>query len=69
MKGHINMGFNSYKIRDGKHIPTEAFKKNWHDIFGKKKKKKKETIIDENFEVIDDNKENEEYIKELKGKL
>ena len=35
------MGFNSYKIRDGKHIPSEKFKNNWHDIWGKKKIEKK----------------------------
>ena len=34
-------GFNSYKIRDGVHLPTEKFKENWEGIFGKKSKKPK----------------------------
>ena len=34
-------GFKSYKIRDGVHIPSEKFKKNWNAIFGKKPKKPK----------------------------
>jgi len=34
-------GFNSYKIRDGVHLPTEKFKENWDSIFGKKSKKPK----------------------------
>ena len=31
------MGFKDYKIRDGVHIPSDKFRKNWNDIFGKKK--------------------------------
>jgi|TARA_R110000822_G_scaffold91216_7_gene210429 hypothetical protein len=34
-------GFNSYKIRDGKHIPSQKYKDNWNGIFGKKEKPKK----------------------------
>ena len=30
------MGFKDYKIRDGVHIPTEAYKKNYDSIFKKK---------------------------------
>lgn len=36
------MGFNSYKIRDGKHIPTKKFKENWESVFGKKEKVEEE---------------------------
>ena len=34
------MGFKDYKIRDGVHIPSDKFRENWNDIFGKKKKEK-----------------------------
>ena len=33
------MGFKDYKIRDGVHIPSDKFRKNWDAIFGNKKKK------------------------------
>jgi|TARA_R100001463_G_C3510762_1_gene219933 hypothetical protein len=51
------MGFNSYKIRDGKHIPTEKYKENWDSIFGKDKTKEELP------------KEEEDYIKELEKKI
>ena len=51
------MGFNSYKIRDGKHIPTEKYKKNWESLFGKDKTKEELP------------KEEEDYIKELEKKI
>lgn len=35
------MGFKDYKIRDGVHIPSDKFRKNWDAIFGNKKKKPK----------------------------
>ena len=31
-------GFNSYKIRDGVHVPSKKYKEGWDAIFGKKKK-------------------------------
>ena len=39
------MGFKDYKIRDGVHIPSDKFRENWNDIFGKKKKKRRKTHI------------------------
>ena len=56
----IFMGFNSYKIRDGKHIPSEKFKNNWHDIWGKKKIEKKNP---------EQKEEEEKYLEELKNKI
>ena len=43
------MGFKDYKIRDGVHLPTDAYRKNYDSIFKKKKckthtKKKKTTM-------------------------
>tara|TARA_R110000822_G_scaffold20594_3_gene65862 strand:+ start:1757 stop:1915 length:159 start_codon:yes stop_codon:yes gene_type:complete len=35
------MTFKNYKIRDGKHIPDEAYKQGWLEIFGKKETDKK----------------------------
>ena len=54
------MGFISYKIRDGKHIPSEKFKNNWHDIWGKKKIEKKNP---------EQKEEEEKYLEELKNKI
>lgn len=31
------MSYKKYKIRDGVHIPSDKFRKNWDAIFGKKK--------------------------------
>ena len=31
------MGFKDYKIRDGVHLPTDAYRKNYDSIFKKKK--------------------------------
>ena len=31
-------GFNSYKIRDGVHVPSKKYKEGWDAIFGNKKK-------------------------------
>jgi len=30
------MSYKKYKIRDGVHIPSDKFRKNWDAIFGKK---------------------------------
>jgi len=39
------VSYKKYKIRDGVHIPSDKFRKNWDAIFGKKPKKpKKDTI-------------------------
>ncbi len=47
----------NYKIRDGKHIPTQKYKDNWERIFGKK-------------EIVEElPKEEADYIKELKKKI
>ena len=54
------MGFNSYKIRDGKHIPSEKFKNNWHDIWGKKKIENKN---------LEQKEKEEKYLEELKNKI
>ena len=51
------MGFKDYKIRDGVHIPSDKFRKNWDEIFGKDKTKEELP------------KEEEDYIKELEVKL
>ena len=51
------MGTDNYKIRDGKHIPTQKYKDNWERIFGKKK-------MEEELP-----KEEEDYIKELEKKI
>jgi hypothetical protein len=51
------MGFKDYKIRDGVHIPSDKFRKNWDKIFGKDKTKEELP------------KEEEDYIKELEEKL
>ena len=46
----------NYKIRDGKHIPTQKYKDNWERIFGKK-------------EIVEElPKEEADYIKELEKK-
>lgn len=62
------MGFNDYKIRDGKLIPNDAYRKGWNEIFGKKKKAKPkndwaayEYYNTEEFSQ----KENEEYLKQI----
>ena len=34
------MSYKKYKIRDGVHIPSDKFRKNWDAIFGKKKNSK-----------------------------
>ena len=71
------MGFKDYKIRDGVHIPSNKFRENWNDIFGKKKKEKDphlelfedapkpDTPVYENEQAVED----EKYLKELKNKL
>jgi len=33
------LSYKKYKIRDGVHIPSDKFRKNWNAIFGKKKPK------------------------------
>ena len=44
------MGFKDYKIRDGVHLPTDAYRKNYDSIFKKRRsvrhilKKKKTTM-------------------------
>jgi hypothetical protein len=49
------MGTDNYKIRDGKHIPTQKYKDNWERIFGKKK-------MEEELP-----KEEKDYLKELEN--
>ena len=43
------MGFKDYKIRDGVHIPSEAYRKNYDAIF--KKKKKQADMQSDNIEM------------------
>ena len=51
------MGFNSYKIRDGKHIPSKKFKENFNRIFGLKKEEEQK---DEHLEWFEDMPKKEE---------
>ena len=62
------MGFKDYKIRDGVHIPTDKFRKNWNDIFGKKKKCKTHAEEKEKTGECCQSEE-QEYLEELKNKI
>ena len=43
------MGFKDYKIRDGVHIPSDKYRKNYDAIF--KKKKKQADMQSDNIEM------------------
>ena len=60
------MGFKDYKIRDGVHIPSDKYRKNYDAIF--KKKKKQAYIQSDNIEM-EKLAEEQKYLKELKDKL
>ena len=60
------MGFKDYKIRDGVHIPSEAYRNNYDAIF--KKKKKQADMQSDNIEM-EKLAEEQKYLKELKDKL
>ena len=60
------MGFKDYKIRDGVHIPSDKYRKNYDAIF--KKKKKQADMQSDNIEM-EKLAEEQKYIKELKDKL
>jgi len=60
------MGFKDYKIRDGVHIPSDKYRKNYDAIF--KKKKKQADIQSDNIEM-EKLAEEQKYLKELKDKL
>ena len=60
------MGFKDYKIRDGVHIHSEAYRKNYDAIF--KKKKKQADMQSDNIEM-EKLAEEQKYLKELKDKL
>jgi hypothetical protein len=60
------MGFKDYKIRDGVHIPSEKYRKNYDAIF--KKKKKQADMQSDNIEM-EKLAEEQKYLKELKDKL
>lgn len=61
------MGFKDYKIRDGVHIPSEAYRKNYDAIF-KKKKKQQADMQSDNIEMKK-LAEEQKYLKELEKKL
>ena len=60
------MGFKDYKIRDGVHITSEKYRKNYDAIF--KKKKKQADMQSDNIE-IKTIEEEQKYLEELKNKL
>ena len=60
------MGFKDYKIRDGVHIPSDKYRKNYDAIF--KKKKKQADMQSDNIE-IEKLAEEQKYLKELKDKF
>ena len=60
------MGFKDYKIRDGVHIPSDKYRKNYDAIF--KKKKKQADIQSDNIEM-EKLAEEQKYLEELKDKL
>ena len=60
------MGFKDYKIRDGVHIPSDKYRKNYDAIF--KKKKKQADMQSDNIEM-EKLAEEQKYLKELKEKL
>ena len=60
------MGFKDYKIRDGVHIPSDKYRKNYDAIF--KKKKKQAAMQSDNIEM-EKLAEEQKYLKELKDKL
>lgn len=37
-------GFNSYKIRDGVHVPSKKYKEGWDAIFGNKTQSTKKVL-------------------------
>ena len=61
------MGFKDYKIRDGVHLPTDAYRKNYDSIFKKKKCKTHTKKKENNNECC--HSEEQTYLKELKNKL
>ena len=60
------MGFKDYKIRDGVHIPSDKYRKNYDAIF--KKKKKQADMQSDNIEM-EKLAEEQKYLKELEKKL
>ena len=60
------MGFKDYKIRDGVHIPSDKYRKNYDAIF--KKKKKQADMQSDNIEM-EKLSEEQKYLKELQKKL
>ena len=60
------MGFKDYKIRDGVHIPSDKYRKNYDAIF--KKKKKQADMQSDNIDM-EKLAEEQKYLKELKDKL
>ena len=60
------MGFKDYKIRDGVHIPSDKYRKNYDAIF--KKKKKQADMQSDNIEM-EKLAEEQKYLKELQKKL
>ena len=60
------MGFKDYKIRDGVHIPSDKYRKNYDAIF--KKKKKQADMQSDNIEM-EKLAEEQNYLEELKDKL
>ena len=60
------MGFKDYKIRDGVHIPSDKYRKNYDAIF--KKKKKQAAMQSDNIEM-EKLAEEQKYLEELKDKL
>lgn len=61
------MGFKDYKIRDGVHIPSEKYRKNYDAIF-KNKKKQQADMQSDNIEM-EKLAEEQKYLKELEKKL
>ena len=60
------MGFKDYKIRDGVHIPSDKYRKNYDAIF--KNKKKQADMQSDNIEM-EKLAEEQKYLEELKDKL
>ena len=60
------MGFKDYKIRDGVHIPSDKYRKNYDAIF--KKKKKQADMQSDNIDM-EKLAEEQKYLEELKDKL
>ena len=60
------MGFKDYKIRDGVHIPSDKYRKNYDAIF--KKKKKQADMQSDNIDM-EKLAEEQKYLKELQKKL